>query len=166
MDSWKIEYYESAIELEKNLGKDSFLFSEEVSESNKFIKFSNNLSEVGFIYYDIGLEPQIKLLTQSNKIFLGINSIFACIDYTTKSVLFEEKLPSLLYDILIDSDSNYIIYVCELDIFVYKNDGSFLWKTGFRDIIEDYYLEGNDSICIECSDGDNTTFSLVSGKVS
>ncbi|ALS36271.1 hypothetical protein ABID30_000959 [Enterococcus rotai] len=165
MDSWEIEYYESAIELEKNLGKNSFLFSEEVSESNKFIKFSNNLSEVGFIYYDIGLEPQIKLLPQSNKVFLGINSIFACIDYTTKSVLFEEKLPSVLYDILIDSDSNYIIYVCELDIFVYKNDGSFLWKMGFRDIIEEYYLEGNDSISIECSDGDNTTFSLVSGKV-
>ncbi|WP_430597966.1 hypothetical protein [Enterococcus sp. AZ177] len=165
MDSWEIEHYESAIELEKNLGKNSFLFSEEVSESNKFIKFSNNLSEVGFIYYDIGLEPQIKLLPQSNKVFLGINSIFACIDYTTKSVLFEEKLPSLLYDILIDSDSNYIIYVCELDIFIYKNDGSFLWKMGFRDIIEDYYLEGNDSISIECSDGDNITFSLVSGKV-
>ncbi|MGG5342900.1 hypothetical protein [Enterococcus sp. AZ192] len=165
MDSWKIEYYESAIELEKNLSKGSFLFSEEVSESNKFIKFSNNLSEVGFIYYDIGLEPQIKLLTQSNKIFLGINSIFACIDYTTKSVRFEEKLSSLLYDILIDSDSNYIIYVCEFDIFVYKNDGSFLWKIGFRDTIEDYYLEGNDSISIECSDGDNTTFSLDSGKV-
>lgn len=165
MVSWEIEHYESAIELEKNLGKNSFLFSEEVSESNKFIKFSNNLSEVGFIYYDIGLEPQIKLLPQSNKVFLGINSIFACIDYTTKSVLFEEKLPSLLYDILIDSDSNYIIYVCELDIFIYKNDGSFLWKMGFRDIIEDYYLEGNDSISIECSDGDNITFSLVSGKV-
>ncbi|EOH96600.1 hypothetical protein UAY_02968 [Enterococcus moraviensis ATCC BAA-383] len=165
MDSWEIEHYESAIELEKNLGKNSFLFSEEVSESNKFIKFSNNLSEVGFIYYDIGLEPQIKLLPQSNKVFLGINSIFACIDYTTKSVLFEEKLPSLLYDILIDSVSNYIIYVCELDIFIYKNDGSFLWKMGFRDIIEDYYLEGNDSISIECSDGENITFSLVSGKV-
>ena len=64
-----------------------------------------------------------------------------------------------------DSDAQYIIYICELDIFVYKNDGSFLWKMGFRDIIEDYYLDGDELIVIEYNDGDKISFSLESGKI-
>lgn len=165
MDSFEKISYESAVELEQSLDENSFLFSEEISESNKFIKFSNDLVDIGFIYYDIGLEPQIKLLTLSNNIFVGINSIYACLDYTTKTVLFEEKLPSLLYEIMIDSDSKYIVFICELDVFVYENGGSLLWSMGFRNVIEDYYLEGTESIVIECDDGDKTTFSLGSGRV-
>lgn len=165
MDSFEKKSYESAVELEQSLEENSFLFSEEISESNKFIKFSNKLVDIGFIYYDIGLEPQIKLLTLSNNIFVGINSIYACLDYTTKTVLFEEKLPSLLFEILIDLDSKYIVFICELDVFVYENGGSLLWSMGFRNVIEDYYLEGAESIVIECDDGDKTTFSLESGRV-
>lgn len=165
MDSFEKISYESAVELEQSLDENSFLFSEEISESNKFIKFSNDLVDIGFTYYDIGLEPQIKLLTLSNNIFVGINSIYACLDYTTKTVLFEEKLPSLLYEIMIDSDSKYIVFICELDVFVYENGGSLLWSMGFRNVIEDYYLEGTESIVIECDDGDKTTFSLGSGRV-
>lgn len=165
MNSFEKKSYESAIELEQSLDENSFLFSEEISESNKFIKFSNSLVDIGFIYYDVALEPQIKLLTLSNNIFVGINSIYACLDYTTKTVLFEGKLPSLLYDIMIDSDSKYIVFICELDVFVYENGGSLLWSMGFRNVIEDYYLEGTESIVIECDDGDKTTFSLESGRV-
>lgn len=165
MDSFEKISYESAVELEQSLDENSFLFSEEISESNKFIKFSNDLVDIGFIYYDIGLEPQIKLLTLSNNIFVGINSIYACLDYTTKTVLFEEKLPSLLYEIMIGSDSKYIVFICELDVFVYENGGSLLWSMGFRNVIEEYYLEGTESIVIECDDGDKTTFSLGSGRV-
>lgn len=165
MDSFEKKSYESAVELEQSLEENSFLFSEEISESNKFIKFSNKLVDIGFIYYDIGLLPQIKLLTLSNNIFVGINSIYACLDYTTKTVLFEEKLPSLLFEILIDLDSKYIVFICELDVFVYENSGSLLWSMGFRNVIEDYYLEGAESIVIECDDGDKTTFSLESGRV-
>lgn len=165
MNSFEKKSYESAVELEQSLDENSFLFSEEISESNKFIKFSNNLVDIGFIYYDVGLEPQIKLLTLSNNIFVGINSIYACLDYTTKTVLFEEKLPSLLYEIMIDSDSKYIVFICELDVLVYENGGSLLWSMGFRNVIEDYYLEGKESIVIECDDGDKITFSLESGRV-
>ncbi|EAF3220515.1 hypothetical protein CSI43_02715, partial [Listeria monocytogenes] len=83
---------------------------------------------------------------------------YACLNYTAKSLLFEKELPSLLYEILSDSDSKYIIYVCELDIVIYDSNGLFLWKIGFRDTIENYYIEGNDAIVIECSDGDKTIF--------
>ncbi|MBC2379019.1 hypothetical protein HBP49_12530 [Listeria welshimeri] len=164
MVSFEKKSYESAMELETNLDRSSFLISEEISESNKFIKYSNDFVDIGFIYYDVGLEPQIELLTQLDKIFLGVNKIYSCLDYDSKSMLFKKELPSLLYEILVDSDAQYIIYVCELDIFVYKNDGSFLWKMGFRDVIEDYYLEGNESIVIEYNDGDKINFSLDSGK--
>lgn len=164
MVSFDKRSYESAIELETNLDGSSFLISEEISESNKFIKYSNDFVDIGFIYYDVGLEPQIELIAQSNKVFLGVNKIYSCLEYDSKSILFKEELPSLLYEILVDSDAQYIIYVCELDIFVYKNDGSFLWKMGFRDIIEDYYLEENKSIVIEYNDGDKISFSLDSGK--
>lgn len=164
MVSFEKKSYESVMELETNLDRSSFLISEEISESNKFVKYSNDFVDIGFIYYDVGLEPQIKLLAQSNKIFLGVNKIYSCLGYDSKSVLFKEELPSLLYEILVDSDAQYIIYVCELDILVYKNDGSFLWKMGFRDIIEDYYLEGNKSIVIEYNDGDKINFFLDSGK--
>lgn len=165
MVSFKKESYESAMELETNLDKNSFLISEQISESNKFIEYSNDFVNIGFIYYNVGLEPQIELLAQSNKIFLGVNKIYACLDYVSKSLLFKEELPSLLYEILVDSDAQYIIYICELDIFVYKNDGSFLWKMGFRDIIEDYYLDGDELIVIEYNDGDKISFSLESGKI-
>lgn len=164
MVSFKKESYETATELEISLDRGLFLYSEQISESNKFIKYSNDLVDIGFIYYDVGVEPQIELLSQSNKIFLGVNKIYACIDYDNKSTLFKEELPSLLYEILVDSDAQYIVYICELDILVYKNDGSFLWKMGFRDVIEDYYLDGNKSIVIEYNDGNKVSFSLESGK--
>lgn len=164
MVSFKKKSYESAMKLETGLDSSSFLISEEISESNKFIKYSNDFVDIGFIYYDVGLEPQIELLAQSNKIFLGVNKIYSCLDYDSKSMIFKKELPSLLYEILVDSDAQYIIYVCELDIFVYKNDGSFLWEMGFRDVIEDYYLEGNKSIVIEYNEGNKISFSLDSGK--
>lgn len=165
MDSFEKKCYESAIELEQSLSEKSFLFSEKISESNKFIKFRNNLVDIGFIYYDVGLDPQVELLTLSNNVFLGINIICACLDCTRKTILFEKNLPSLLYEILIDSESKYIIFVCELDVFVYKNDGSLLWHMGFRNVIEEYCLKEKESIVIECDDGDTTTFSLESGRV-
>lgn len=163
--SFEKKYYDSAVELKKNLRTTSFLLKEETSESNRFVKFSNELFDIGFIYYDVGLEPQIMESSQANKLFLGINSICACIDSTDNTVCFEEQLTSLLYEILTDASSEYVVYVCELDILVYKNDGSFLWKMGFKDIVEDYYLEENGKIVIECSDGDKTAFSLDSGRV-
>lgn len=165
MNSFKKKCYESAVELEKSLNKNSFLFSENYSENNKFIKISNNLVDIGFNYYDVGLEPQIKLSTLSNSIFLGINRIYACLDYTSKTVLFRGELPSLLYEILIDSDDNYIAFICELDVLVYEKSGSLSWSMGFKSVIEDYYLEGTEFIVIECEDGDKTTLALNSGKV-
>ncbi|HBM3595363.1 TPA: hypothetical protein LWH26_002227, partial [Listeria innocua] len=50
MISFEKTYYESATELENNLDKNAFLISEEKTESNKFIKFSNDLVDIGFIY--------------------------------------------------------------------------------------------------------------------
>ncbi|EIE6203112.1 hypothetical protein LDQ64_001958, partial [Listeria innocua] len=97
MISFEKTYYESATELENSLNKRAFLISEEKTESNKFIKFSNDLVDIGFIYYSVGLEPQLVLLTHSNKIFFGINNIYACLDCTAKSLLFKKELPSLLY---------------------------------------------------------------------
>ncbi|EEU8426460.1 hypothetical protein HDI65_002132, partial [Listeria innocua] len=76
MISFEKTYYESATELENSLNKRAFLISEEKTESNKFIKFSNDLVDIGFIYYSVGLEPQLVLLTHSSKIFLGINNIY------------------------------------------------------------------------------------------
>ncbi|EFS01178.1 hypothetical protein NT03LS_0626 [Listeria seeligeri FSL N1-067] len=36
---------------------------------------------------------------------------------------------------------------------------------GFRDTVDSYYLEDDESIIIECSDGEQTTFQLESGAV-
>ncbi|EGT2001231.1 hypothetical protein I2K92_002701, partial [Listeria monocytogenes] len=74
MVSFEKTYYESATELENRLDKNAFLINEEKIESNKFIKFSNDLVDIGFIYYSVGLGPQLVLLTHSNKIFLGLNN--------------------------------------------------------------------------------------------
>jgi len=157
--------YESTIELKESLGKKSFLLGEDIAESNQFIKISHSLIEVGFIYDDLGLEPQMYISTNSNKVFLGINSLSVCIDSANLSVSFEENLPSLLYEIMIDPNAKYIVFICELDILVYKSSGSLLWHIGFRNIVKDYYLKRNDSIVIECEDGDITIFSLESGKI-
>ncbi|PTO39291.1 hypothetical protein C6P52_05795 [Enterococcus mundtii] len=165
MSSFEKKIYESAIELKDSLRKRSFLLGEDIAESNQFIKFSNNLIDVGFIYDDLGLEPQMNISTRSNKVFLGINSLSACLDSANMSVSFEKKLPSLLYEIMIDPSSKYIMFICELDILVYESSGSLLWHMGFRNIVEDYYLKRDDSIVIECGDGDITIFSLESGKI-
>lgn len=66
---------------------------------------------------------------------------------------------------MIDPNAKYIVFICELDILVYKSSGSLLWHIGFRNIVKDYYLKRNDSIVIECEDGDITIFSLESGKI-
>ncbi|WP_260448012.1 hypothetical protein [Listeria seeligeri] len=150
--------------MKDDLKEDTILISETLSDSNKFIKANNDLFEAGFIYYDTGLQPQIKMLYQAQKIFLGVNQIFSCIDYMENKKMFEAELPSLLYDVLVDLDCIYVVCVCELDIFVYQNDGTLLWNMGFRDTVESYYLD-DESIIIECSDGERTTFQLDSGAV-
>lgn len=92
MNLFEKKTYESTIELKESLGKKSFLLGEDIAESNQFIKISHSLIEVGFIYDDLGLEPQMYISTNSNKVFLGINSLSVCIDSANLSVSFEENL--------------------------------------------------------------------------
>lgn len=164
---YKIVSYNSLIELCKVNDIDKSIILGDVNgENNKFevIMLADNSFVCAIVYYDYGIKPRILAQEDKSIWFIGFSKMLICFDYDIKKIFVQKELPSLFYEFIKVDSQNVVIAICELDVFVFKNDGEIIWNIGFRDIIIDFYIRDN-KLFIKCNDEDETIFLIIDGTI-
>jgi len=133
--------------------------------ANKFkcIHLLESGFKCGLVYSYSGLKPEV-IKINGSKILIGFDKALLLIDQLKKILLEERKLSSLFYEFINVGRNNLIVVICELDLVVLDFDGEILWSIGFKDIIEDFYVENSEFLNITCSDGQDYKFDINNGQ--
>lgn len=80
------------------------------------------------------------------------------LDCESKEVLIQKESIAPFYELI--ETGNFILAICELDIFVFDYDCKIVWSLGFGDIIEDCKISKDEVIYVKCSNGEESVFDL------
>ena len=119
---------------------------------------------IGLACYSCGADLGYSLTNNNTIVYIGIGVHLLCLDLNSRDICFCKTLPSVFIEILSDSLGCYYVVICELDLYVYKNNNQ-LWKIGFRDIVIDYELIDDKYIKVLTEGGEETVFSISDGNV-
>lgn len=158
-----IDRIESAGELEKIKHNSPIMKLDEACNTYCYISIANDF-EIGVEYYNHGIDIEYKCTSNNKYIFWGIGIHLLCINIYKKEVVFCKELGSVFLELLSDLNNDYCVVICELDLYVYKNN-NLLWKKGFKDIASDYELVNNKYIRIVSCDGKETIYSMNDGSI-
>lgn len=158
-----IDKIDSARELENIISKDNIIMFDKRQNTYCKINISNEFA-IGVEYCSYGINIDYMLVNDESLLFIGIGMHLLCIDMENKKILFTKELQSIFYEIIADSNHNYLCIVCELDIFCYIMEHE-AWKMGFRDIIIDFKIIDNEIISVSCENGEEFKISIMDGKI-
>lgn len=158
----KIEKMESARELE-NLIQDKQLIKFDETNNTYCYILINNEYTIGIEYCNHGIDIAYQIDYKRNNVYFGIGLHLLCLDVVKGEIVFCKDLKSVFFEIITDADKNYFAIMCELDLYVYKNNIQ-IWEIGFRDVVTGYELV-DDKYLKVLSDDSEVTFSLKDGSV-
>lgn len=159
----KIDKIDSARELESVIPRDNIITFDEIQ--NTYYKISiDEKFIVGVEYCSHGIKINYMLVHDESLLFIGIGMHLLCIDMKNKKILFTKELQSVFYEIIADTNHNYLCIVCELDIYCYVMEKE-VWKMGFRDILIDFNIIDNKIIFALCDNGEEFKISIEDGKI-
>lgn len=146
MQNYKIVKQDSINSLKEYISDENFLIIGDKDEKNRYeiITTLNDIVICALLYCFHGIEPQI-LDFYNNKMFIGINENFYCIDKNSKDLIFRIEFSSIFYEFSLIRDNKFIVIICELEIYIIDLNGNTIFKSGFGDIIfyssvTDYYI--------------------------
>lgn len=165
-----IKKIDSFNELKSKVNQEQLIVFDDM-QNTFLIILLNEIQEIGMAYYDYGVAPEFQYSKNRNLIYLGVGRNFLSIKVNKKEkvfnkeeIVFNDNLMSVFYEILYDSNKNYICVICELDVYCYCEEKR-KWMMGFKDIIIDYKIVDDIKLLIVCDNGFEYLFSLEDGKV-
>lgn len=159
----KIDKIDSARELESIIPKDNIITLDELQ--NTYCKISINEDFIiGVKYCSYGINIDYMFVNDESLLFIGIGMHLLCIDLENKEVLFTKKLQSVFYEIIANSNRDYLCIVCELNIYCYTMEKE-AWEIGFRDILTDFNIIEDDIISVFCENGEKFKIAIRNGKI-
>lgn len=160
----KKEIHESFKELKESAVKYGFqIYGNADGQGNRFetIYMPDQKYRFGLAYYFHGIDSQVLQVKNTFKIIIGFEETIMALDYDVGTELFHKETISPFYELL---ETKYcIIAVFELDIYVFDLALNQKWSSGFRDIIINHQILGDEEILIECANGDRSIISLMHG---
>jgi hypothetical protein len=159
----QFEKKENLLDLKSQVSKDKLILCDDIQNTFIVVKL-NNSHNIGIAYYSYGLSLN-SFYSQDNTFFyLGFGKTFLCIDIYRSKILYNQKLQSVFYEFLYDSNKGYICLICELDVYCYYKN-SLKWKIGFEDILNDYSIIDDTKLSILCNNGEDYLISLKEGNI-
>jgi hypothetical protein len=122
-------------EYEKLLATDKVRFSSQIKCRNKSIP-SNWVWTKLLLQNSNELEPAFLLIETAQRLFIGVEESIFVLDVSSGKVLFQQKLfaPFLaFYHIELSA----VVALCELEVFVFDNEGQFRWGRSFPDVLSE-----------------------------
>ena len=165
MDCLKIviEKKESLGELERIIKSNKLLKLDDVCNEYYYIAIEDDFI-IGIACNSCGVDLEYRFADNDDIVYICIGVHLLCLDVNSRNICFCKTLPSVFIEILSDSLGCYYVVICELDLYVYKNNNQ-LWKIGFRDIVMDYELIDDKYIKVLTEGGEETIFSISDGNV-
>lgn len=158
-----IEKIESLGELEKLIQNNKLYKLDDVCNEYYYIAMEDDYI-IGLACNSCGTDLEYKFADNNDIAYIGIGLHLLCLDRNRRDICFCKTLPSVFIEILSDSLRCYYVVICELDLYVYKNNNQ-LWKTGFRDIVIDYEIIDDKYIKVLTEGEKETIFSIYNGNV-
>jgi len=109
------------------------------------------------------LEPDFLLIESTGILFVGVEESIFVLNVSSGKVLFQQKLfaPFLAFYRI---GAKSVIALCELEVFVFDDDGRFRWGRSFTDVLSDISMQG-DIIEIEELFGDKYQVDALTGRI-
>jgi len=109
------------------------------------------------------LKPDFLLIEETEKFFIGVEESIFVLDVSSGKVLSQQKLfaPFLTF---YHTDMNAVVALCELEVFVFDNEGQFRWGRSFPDVLSEIFIQ-DDVMEIAELFGDTYWVDLLTGKM-
>jgi hypothetical protein len=125
--------------------------------------YSEEKFDIGIQYDWHGLQPNLLLFPNHQKIMCSFENEIVCVDCMSKNIVFRHTLNSLIFSINYVEARHIIVVIQEMEIMVMHETGQEIWSCGGTDIIQNYEIS-DDWIYILCADGYDITFSILDGE--
>ena len=155
---------ESLFELENQVSKEQLILCDSMQNTFLILNYNNGQNKIGIAYYDYGVELDFQYSKDETLLYVGVGENLLVISIFEGKLIFNHRLQSVFYELICDTNKNYICAICELDVYCYCGKSQ-KWKMGFRDIINSYNIIDNMNVLIACNDGMEYSFSLEDGKM-
>lgn len=86
------------------------------------------------------LEPDVLLIEATERLFIGVEESIFVLDVSSGKVLFQQKLfaPFLAF---YHTELSAVVALCELEVFVFDNEGQFRWGRSFPDVLSEVSMQ-------------------------
>ena len=155
-----IKRIDTLMELENKLGGRKMVYCDEYHNMYAIINIRNS-SEFGIAYADYGIDLMFGFDDKNDVCYIGAGQNLLLIDIKNKEILFNEKLSTVILDVINIGNDVYVL--CDLELICYSEKKE-KWSTAFREMVTNYELLDNERLWLDC-DGRQLIINLQDGTV-
>ena len=155
-----IKRIDTLMELENKLGGRKMVYCDEYHNMYAIINIRNSF-EFGIAYADYGIDLMFGFDDKNDVCYIGAGQNLLLIDIKKKEILFNEKLFTVILDVINIGNDVYVL--CDLELICYSEKKE-KWSTAFREMVTNYELLDNERLWLDC-DGRQLIINLQDGTV-
>ena len=155
-----IKRIDTLMELENKLGGRKMVYCDEYHNMYAIINIRNSF-EFGIAYADYGIDLMFGFDDKNDVCYIGAGKNLLLIDIKNKEILFNEKLFTVILDVINIGNDVYVL--CDLELICYSEKKE-KWSTAFREMVTNYELLDNERLWLDC-DGRQLIINLQDGTV-
>ena len=155
-----IKRIDTLMELENKLGGRKMVYCDEYHNMYAIINIRNSF-EFGIAYADYGIDLMFGFDDKNDVCYIGAGQNLLLIDIKNKEILFNEKLSTVILDVINIRNDVYVL--CDLELICYSEKKE-KWSTAFREMVTNYELLDNEKLWLDC-DGRQLIINLQDGTV-
>ena len=155
-----IKRIDTLMELENKLGGRKMVYCDEYHNMYAIINIRNSF-EFGIAYADYGIDLMFGFDDKNDVCYIGAGQNLLLIDIKNKEILFNEKLFTVILDVINIRKDVYVL--CDLELICYSEKKE-KWSTAFREMVTNYELLDNERLWLDC-DGRQLIINLQDGTV-
>ena len=155
-----INRFDNFDEMKCKLGEKTIVFCEDEQDRYAIINIKNSF-EFGMAYNLYGIDLMFGFDDKNDVCYIGAGQNLLLIDIKNKEILFNEKLFTVILDVITIENAIYVL--CDLELICYSEKKE-KWSTAFREMVTNYELLDNEKLWLDC-DGRQLIINLQDGTV-
>ena len=155
-----IKRIDTLMELENKLGGRKMVYCDEYHNMYAIINIRNSF-EFCIAYADYGIDLMFGFDDKNDVCYIGAGQNLLLIDIKNKEILFNEKLFTVILDVITIENAIYVL--CDLELICYSEKKE-KWSTAFRKMVTNYELLENKRLWLDC-EGRQLIINLQDGTV-
>lgn len=115
------------------------LFSEDLDFDNKFCVLNTIVGNIGFSYYDLGINPSY--IIHDLILFLSFGSSYYIVNLKEKSVVYQSRNSlSVIFEIIKFDRQSCVVFIGEMSLICFSLQGEKMWENNYKNAICDWSI--------------------------